>query len=83
MVVTAGLLAWLLVAVTRTTLKDLRLPRLHPSPAQPSAIDAPAERTASPPAAERASALETAPSDDLDAEREVREHLYGRRSRTT
>jgi hypothetical protein len=82
-VATAVLFAWLLVSVTRFALGDLRLPGLHPSPAQrvtppapEAAAEAPAIVTAPAPLA-----AERPPDDEIDAERAVREHLYGRRGR--
>ena len=82
LIATAVLLAWLLVAVTRFTIGDLRVRWVHPSPAQPTPSDAIAE----PPAivaAPDAVPTEAAVEDDADAERVVREHLYGRGNRRT
>jgi hypothetical protein len=79
-IATAGLLAWALVAVTRVTLGDLRLPRLQASPPEPAAIDAHIESSPSVEAGPSAG-RETQIRDGSDAELAVREHLYGRRSR--
>jgi hypothetical protein len=74
-IATGVLLAWLLVAVTRVTLGDLRVPRLHPSP-EPPAGETHVEASLT---AEPVARRETVIYDDSDAERAVREHLYGPR----
>ena len=80
------MLGWLLVAVTRSMLGDFRLPGLHPSPVQSPSTEASAD---SPPIvaapegpAPEGPAPEAVPTDDADAERAVREHLYGRPKRS-
>jgi hypothetical protein len=75
------MLGWLLVAVTRSMLGDFRLPGLHPSPVQSPSGEASAD---APPivAPPERPAPEAVPSDDADAERAVREHLYGRPKRS-
>jgi hypothetical protein len=82
-VATAIMFAWLLGSVTRFALSDLRLPGLRPGPAHPVGPpsgdrngEAPAIVAAAEPAAP-----EPWPDPELDAERAVREHLYGRRER--
>ena len=89
-VATAMLLGWLLVALARLAMGDLRYPRLGPTPQ--AAPSTPPERVAPAPVmAPRSSGAEPEPStaepdpdtalyDDSDAERLVREHLYGRRT---
>jgi hypothetical protein len=77
-VATAIMFAWLLGSVTRFALSDLRLRMLHPSlehegPGEPGPMvampeDVPPEPRVDP---------------ELDAERAVREHLYGRREPRT
>jgi hypothetical protein len=83
-VATAVPFAWLLVVLGRLTLGDMRSPLLHPSPARhrPAPVDAPVRSNHAPPA--RAPAADPPPDpvlyDASDAERAVREHLYGRRT---
>ena len=75
--------AWLLGSVTRFALSDLRLPGFRPSPAQPVSPppgDVNAEAPAIVAAPEQV-APEPWSDPELDAERAVREHLYGRRER--
>jgi hypothetical protein len=79
-VATAVLLAWALVSVTRVTLGDLRLPRLEPSPPQRPAVEGRPE-SSSITAAEPPAGGPTEIYDGSDAERAVREHLYGRSGR--
>jgi hypothetical protein len=84
-VATAVLLAWLLFAIARLGLGDLHVPRVHISLMRGSASAS--EATAGPGAVgrERRTAREREPErslyDQADAERAVRERLYGRRSR--
>jgi hypothetical protein len=84
-VATAIMFAWLLVSVTRFALGELRLPGLHPSPAQPVSPP-PVEGVNEGPAivaAPQPIAPESVPDPDVEAELAVREHLYGRRGRPT
>ena len=77
-IATGGLLAWLLAAITRFSLAGLRVRVLHPSlerevhaepgPVVPTSEKVPPEPRVDP---------------ELDAERTVREHLYGRREPRT
>jgi hypothetical protein len=83
-VATAIMFACLLGSVTRFALSDLRLPGLRPSAARPVSPP-PADRHGDAPAiaaAREPLAPEPWPDPELDAERAVREHLYGRRERS-
>ena len=73
-IATAILFAWLLVSVTRTTLGELHLPRLHPSPARPPVAEPRPESTPLVP--------EPRVDPEVEAELAVREHLYGRPNRS-
>jgi hypothetical protein len=80
-VATAVLFAWLLGSVTRFALSDLRLPGLRPGPAH-HVSRLPGDGNGEAPAivaAPEPVATEPWPDPELDAERAVREHLYGRR----
>jgi hypothetical protein len=75
-IATGVLLAWLLVALTRSSLSDLRVRVLHPSPVhdahvKPRPVIATPEQVSPEPSVDP----------EVEAEREVREHLYGRRGR--
>jgi hypothetical protein len=83
-VATAVLCVWLLVVLGRLTLGDTRLPLLHPSPVQPRTRSADAPGAPSSVRESHTGSAGPPPDsvvhDDSDAEREVREHLYGRRT---
>jgi hypothetical protein len=83
-VATAVLFAWLLVVLGRLTLGDTHLPLPHPSPVQPRATSADAPGAPSSllesPTGSAGPPPGSVVHDDPDAERVVREHLYGRRT---
>jgi hypothetical protein len=82
-VATAIMFAWLLVSVTRFAIGDLHLPGLHWSPARPVSPPPREGGTEAPAIVDAPDVVAPDPHSDpeMEAERAVREHLYGRRGR--